>query len=692
MQGTVHRNSGSMTRKALRRDGATNFSALGPLRVIMGKFLQKRDPLVTRGLAVLSSTIMNASQHFKPVSRYLITILILISCLATIGFARASSKKEGESQITTRSTRRTTPPQKSAPDMGSIEALLTEFRRLFAQGCYESAFINLNNVAAEYYDHSKFPAAMQAYQIFANFADPITTVDPSDSQEEAIRKSTVIKDMSRNYVRFMFNTQLVHPELCRTNNCVELAWEMMEKVKSRLLRIDLINSGFSRLDASQKEEVRKLIARIRAERLARSQLRLATGKLLGPTEKDGLIASLEAELARYLPEYTNLAGEPASLQRVRELLTDNEILLSFVYTNNERKVYLFRVEKNGPLDPTRVVVKTDLLTEELFNSIENIKRAIVNGRSLTEISSRSRESLGLQGIYDGLLRKLDLPPNRRLIIATDQNLSALPFDLLPWKNGQRMMDAFEISYVPSATVFYNLRKKRSGLTREPNAPFAVDYAGFGYRGEEGDSLIHTETEIENAARHFTIAPTKPNAAEADIYRRASEIQNAKYLHFATHNYSRKGIDASFYLAFGNGENNDGHLTSHEIITRLRNRADLAVLSSCETAQANDNYQGQAVTRVDPQSEQCLAGILTSCVCSYGESFSNLSGAFFAAGSKQLLLTQWKISDDSLTDIFISRFFALLSEHRSPAEALKETKQKMSAERPLLWAGFILAGD
>jgi CHAT domain-containing protein len=573
-----------------------------------------------------------------------------------------------------------------------VESLLAQFRAHVANGCYESALLSINNVAAWYYDRNQFEPAMQAYQVLANFADPVTTVDPSDGQDEAIRKSTLIKDMSRNYAKFMLNAQQVRPNLCRTTNCVELAWGMMEKVKSRLLRMDLINSGFSRLGSQQKSEVTKLITRLKNERIARSQFRLATGKLLGPTEKDAVIETLEANVTRYLPEYTNLAGDLASLQRVKDSLTENETLLSFVYTNNERKVYLFRVEKHGAVDPATVVVKTDILTAVLYNAIENVKKSIIAGKSLQEISRGSPGSPGLEGIYEGLLQKLDLPPNRRLIIATDQNLSALPFDLLPWKNGQRMSDVFDINYVPSATVFYYLRSKRFGLTRERNAAYAFDYVGFGYAGEEADSLTHTETEIENAARNFSRAPNLPNASEADIYRRSTEIANSRYLHFATHNYFTEGVDASFYLSFGNDSGQDGHLTSQEIISGLRNRSELTVLSSCETAQANDNYPGGALTSTDPGHSQCAAGILSNCVCSYGESFSNLSGAFFAAGSKQLLLTQWKIPDDSFTGVFISRFFALLSEGKSPSDALKETKNKMSEQRPVVWAGFILAGD
>ena len=130
-------------------------------------------------------------------------------------------------------------------------------------------------------------------------------------------------------------------------------------------------------------------------------------------------------------------------------------------------------------------------------------------------------------------------------------------------------------------------------------------------GEEGDSLIHTETEIDNAARNFPGAPNRPNATEAEIYRQASEIADARYLHFATHNYFEPGVDASFYLAYGRGDHQNGRITSQEIVTKLRNHAELTVLSSCETAQANDNYRGEAMTPLDPKKDgQYTSGILS----------------------------------------------------------------------------------
>ncbi len=629
----------------------------------------------------------------------LLTIILLFGSSVNLSISRAQSQSRNRTKPST--SRQRPPVSTTRPNISpeaAIQPALQEFRAVFNEGRYEMAAMTLNDSAGQFYDQNKFEPAMLLYLMFANFADPFITIDPADSPQETIRKSLIIKDVSRNYAKFMLNTLQVHPNLCKTTNCMELAWQMTERVKSRLLRVDLINAAMSRLTPTDRQKVQQLIDTTKTERTERNRQRVVSGNLLGPTSADKRIENIDSEISKSLPEYADLAGEIPSLQRIRDTLADNETFLSFLYTNNGRKVYVFKLEKNQPLDPKSVVIKTEILTLPLYDSIDWIKKKITAGASLKEISGpcvsddQSNEVCGLQGIYTKLIAPLKLTPHRRLIVATDLNLSALPFDIMPTPDGKLMMDTFDITYVPSATVFYYLRQRRTS-TRQRTANFQSKYAGFGYSGREGNNLIHTETEITNAARYFPNALKVPNATEDDLYQHSADIANARFLHFATHNYFEPGVDASFYLLFGAGGKLNGHLTSEKIITSLKNHADLTVLSSCETAQANDNYRMGTSTPLDPQKNgEYVQAIFSGCVCSYGESFSNLSGAFFAAGSKELLLTQWKIRDDALTEEFVSKLFGSLSREVQPAEALKEAKGKMKDQLPMVWAGFMLAGD
>jgi len=624
----------------------------------------------------------------RPTTSINILSLIVTLCCGAVNAQssnRPRSRQEAHVVSQTETDRRGIKQRKTEADALLVADVFGDFRSAFSSGNYEEAFLSLADKAGHLYDQNQFPAAMQVYRAFSNFADPFTTIDPSDAEEELIRKSTIIKDMSRNYVKFMINTHLVHPDLCRTNDCLNLGWDMTEKIKSRLLRVQLINGALSRLDTQERQTVRNLMDQVKQERIARNKLRLETGNLVSRTDRDANILAMDAEIAKHLPEYTTLASEIASPRKIREVLADDETFLSFVYTNNRRYVYVWKLQRDDSLNSPPKPIKTKMLTEDLFAAVETTRENIVKGAAVADLS----EVLGT--IYRDVIEPLGLSAHRRLIIAADQNLSALPFDLIPWGNDQKMMDVFDITYVPSATIFYHLRENRhKGIPRA----YQLDYAGFGYGGTESGGLIHTETEIENASQFLARKVRLPNATEAGIYRNAADIAKARYLHFATHNYLVEGVDASFYLLFGVGDGEDGRLTSREILSRLRNHAELAVLSSCETAPANDNYSIGQSTQIDPRNARggYTRYVLSGCVCSYGESFSNLTGAFFAAGSKQLLLTQWRIRDDAKTDIFISRFFRFLSEGKTPTEALKEAKRKMRNQDPVLWAGFILAGD
>ena len=599
------------------------------------------------------------------------TIKFNLILLLVLGFPLVITTTDIQSQSPNR-TKSTRPTQRSPLSAGTnippdvaIQPTLQEFRSEFAEGRFEMAAMTLNDGAGHFYDQNRFEPAMRLYLMFGNFADPFITIDPADGPKETIRKSLIIKDVSRNYAKFMLNTVLVHPELCKTTNCMELAWQMTERVKSRLLRVDLINAAMSRLSETERRQVQDLINAEKLQRSDRNRQRLESGNLLGPTAADSRIEQIDSQISKRLPEYADLAGEIPSLQRIKNTLADDETFLSFLYTNNGRKIYVFKLEKSQPLDPKNVVKKTEMLTLPLYTSIERLKEKITAGASLKDISGpcvsdvQGNELCGLQGIYAKLIAPLGLSPKRRLIIATDLNLSALPFDIIPMLDGRSMMDGFDITYVPSATVFYYLRQK-SISTRQRTAAFRCGYAGFGFSGKESNNLIHTETEIVNSVRYFPSCPSVPNATEEEIYRHSADIADARFLHFATHNYFEPGVDASFYLAFGSDGPFNGHLTSEKIVTRLRNHSELTVLSSCETAQANDNYRMGTATPLDPQKNGgYVQEIFSDCVCSYGESFSKLSGAFFAAGSKKHLLTQWNIRDDGLTEEFISKLFSEL---------------------------------
>jgi CHAT domain-containing protein len=545
----------------------------------------------------------------------------------------------------------------------------------------EAAADMFGQTAAMYWTINRFPEAMQFFNKFAVFADPFTTVNPYDSTEEIIRESLLFKDFHRRFVRFMYNAHALpqYKTLCEQNNCLGRAWEMTEKIKSRLLRTEMLRSKLQELRPAEQGQAKQSLRQLKELKLKRNYAASARGMASAASSYDGEIAGVESKLTALIPDYRELAIEVASIPQISNSLSADETLLSFFYTDNDRSVYVWKIERNVP----PALIKLPVTTIVLYAAIVNLKHALEHGATLESLSGF------LQGFYDHVVAKLNLQPNRRLIIAADQNLSSLPLDIIPWPGGGTMLDAFDFIYVPSATVFYYLRKRNQNTTA--GVPYKLDYAGFSYPSEGKGKLTYANIEVRNAADAFPgRGLPKTDAKESDLYHNAEQIASSRYLHFVAHNSEVEGVDGSFYLVFGAGDGEDGRVTSSEIITKLKNRAELVILSACETAIADDKFTPGTPIWVKPGDSESF-GIISGCICSYGESFSNLSGSFFAAGSRQLLLTQWLIRDEEATPEFITRFVAQLKLGKAPAEALRITKKAMRKELPVYWAGFVLAG-
>ena len=120
-----------------------------------------------------------------------------------------------------------------------------------------------------------------------------------------------------------------------------------------------------------------------------------------------------------------------------------------------------------------------------------------------------------------------------------------------------------------------------------------------------------------------------------------------------------------------GDSQEGILYSNDVYG-LKLNCDLLVLSACETG---------------------LGKIMK------GEGIVGLSRAFIYAGSKNLLVSLWKVSDISTSQMMMEFYRQLLSKEKNElnyAELLQKAKQMLilgkDYSRPYYWAPFILIGD
>ena len=163
-----------------------------------------------------------------------------------------------------------------------------------------------------------------------------------------------------------------------------------------------------------------------------------------------------------------------------------------------------------------------------------------------------------------------------------------------------------------------------------------------------------------------------NATEENLL----SIKKPKILHIATHgffinnkNISNPMLKSGIALAGANigikKFNGEGVVTALNLSGLNLKGTNLVVLSACETGV------------VDVNSTQ---------------SVSSLAKAFIQAGTKDIVMSLWSVSDKASKDL-MAQFYKNIKDGSSYTQALKSAKLEMIKQKlhPLYWAGFVLSG-
>ena len=163
---------------------------------------------------------------------------------------------------------------------------------------------------------------------------------------------------------------------------------------------------------------------------------------------------------------------------------------------------------------------------------------------------------------------------------------------------------------------------------------------------------------------------------SEEFIKSEAIKKYSFLHIATHGFvnSEKPELSGIILSTNKAGGNDGVLYSGEIYN-LELNADLVVLSACETG---------------------LGKVMK------GEGIIGLSRALLYAGTNNLIVSLWKVSDVSTSKLMID-FYDNYLKHSydnqqkfAYAKYLQQAKLKMIKENkfghPFFWSPFILVGN
>jgi len=439
-----------------------------------------------------------------------------------------------------------------------------------------------------------------------------------------------------------------------SDEALSAAYAWCERARSRGL-IELLSQyappGRGHVDQSLLAKISRLREELNTQ-YARSQ---TESRPVASSVNSETIVMKEQELARTLRDVSAMDPEYASLQQVSiatlesvqrvlpqastlvEYFTTGDEVLAFVVTSNTARV----VRRVCPA--SRVTSLQERLGFQLEKFMLGTDYFSRHSQQILESTKRH-----LYELYRNLVGPfVNLLTTRHLVIVPHGSLHFLPFHA--FFNGETyLIDQFEISYAPSASVLkYCLEKESIPNTRallvgvvDQNAPMVAE-------------------EIARLKDVFPTAQVLLNDA-ATRERFVEECRTSSFLHIATHAVFRQDnpMFSSFKLA-------DGWLTAFDLFS-MACQTNLVTLSGCQSGVSE-------VTGADD-----LLGLMRG---------------FLYAGARSMLLSLWNVNDDSTTDL-MTRFYEEWRQGTAKSVALRHAMLAVReiAPDPFHWAPFFLVGN
>ena len=208
------------------------------------------------------------------------------------------------------------------------------------------------------------------------------------------------------------------------------------------------------------------------------------------------------------------------------------------------------------------------------------------------------------------------------------------------------------------------RTTESDLTRSARESGVMTFERLRFTREEADTIV------AQAYERSSLKALDFDAGLATVTN--SGLDQYRIVHFATHGLLNSqhpelsGIVLS--LVDEQGRAQDGFLRAHDIYN-LKLRADLVVLSACQTA------LGKEIK---------------------GEGLAGLTRGFMYAGAARVVASLWDVKDEATAELMKRFYRGMLREGLRPAEALRAAQISMWKEprwaAPSHWAGFMLQGE
>jgi CHAT domain-containing protein len=449
-----------------------------------------------------------------------------------------------------------------------------------------------------------------------------------------------------------------------------------------------------------------------------------------------------AEINKRFPSYADLVDpKPPSVAQIKATLADGEAMLSFYFGRDAS--FVWAVPKEGAV----AFAEIKATSGEIESKVRKLREALEPQAAMISDIPPFDLKLGYE-LYSTLLKPVEASwkQSKSLIVATNGALGLLPISLLPTAPAQ--IDAnddplfssyravpwlarkYAVTMVPSSSALRTLRQL------PPGKPGRGELIAFGdplFSAEQAAEAAKAETLIKVAdagavttrgmplkrrsspklegvdSAELAMLPRLPDTADelksialalqADPSKvlklgkdanedavKTMDLSGFKVLAFATHGLVPGELNGLTQPALAlsapavAGVGGDGLLTMEEILS-LKLDADWVVLSACNTG----------------------AGAGAG-----AEAASGLGRAFFYAGTRALLVTNWSVHSQSARELVTNLFKRQADDPKlTRGEALRQAmmaladgpgylrvdgKTEFTYAHPLFWAPYTIIGD
>lgn len=465
---------------------------------------------------------------------------------------------------------------------------------------------------------------------------------------------------------------------------MERAFAYAERSKALLLRL-AANNMMVDTQNQEKDPIAQL------DYDFRRQINILNLRYLNSNRDDSLLTQLTSMTEKYriFQDSLRKSGNEMlslkydfkdnSLQDIRKkLLRNRETLIEYAVTDNS--IFIFVVSPQ-----TFYVHRLDKGVLREVKKLQNM-----HGLTATLFMDPAYR------LYQSLVKPVEpYFASKRLLIIPDADLYYLNFDvLISHRREERfsrmpyLIRTYDISYLLSAAsamqfkeVYRSQEQKKALLF----SPVFTDQMKADYRSSLPEEVMAEEDYLYLYRQPFALQAAKRIGKlishdllveqDAEERRFKQVAPDYRILHLGTHAEvnNQSPLQSRFFFAKAMATDtlnmDDGYLHAYEIYA-MQLRAELAVLTACETG----------------------AGAWRN-----GEGVISLAHSFMHAGCPGVVMSLWKIDEQTSTDI-TTWFYKYLAKGYGKSEALRKAKLYLLNQRdeqlshPYYWAGLTLIGE